>query len=270
MSSFWWNRLVRQDDSKDVWNYAWCMTWTETEDVLFDIWLSRWWWAVKRLAKNIKENEKERREKKIEEKIIEFVWISDNYWWYTNKFENHQLCWAHPDRKLRDLSESKSLDENKKKQAEKTSKAFSKLYKELREEIKKEEERIKKQIPSTEKEREKLKEKLKSKLSNIIKVHKEDPKKLVTYKTTIAKYIDKYFVCILIPWIPADNNKAERALRHLVLKRKMSNGSVNKSSAEFMSINYSVLLSMYWKCPRNLFSSYKIVRDAYVNQVKDS
>jgi hypothetical protein len=253
--------LVREDTSKEVWNYAWCMTWTETEDVLYEIWISRWWWSVKKLAQNIKQNEEERRERKQEEKIIEFVWITDNYGWYTNKFELHQLCWAHPNRKLRELWESKSLDEAKKKQAEKTSKAFSKLYKQLREEIEKEKIRIQNNIPSTKEEREKLKEKLKSKLSKIIKIHKKDPKKLVTYKTTISKYIDKYFVCILIPWIPADNNKAERALRHLVLKRKMCNGSVNTDSAKVMSINYTVLLSLYWKCPKLFFSNYKRARE---------
>ncbi|NCD07612.1 MAG: hypothetical protein EOL97_16000 [Spirochaetia bacterium] len=60
--------------------------------------------------------------------------------------------------------------------------------------------------------------------------------------------------------MPADNNKAERALRHLVLKRKVSNGSVNARTANFMSVNYSVLLSIYWKSPKQFFDIYKIAR----------
>ena len=259
----WW--LVQQE--KD-WNYAWCMTWTETEDVLFDIWISRWGWAVKMLAKNIKENEEERKEKKQEEKIIEFVWISDNYWWYTNKFENHQLCWAHPDRKFRDLSESKSLDNEKLERCKITSKDFSKLYKIVRNEIKKEGKLIKNNKWSSKKEIEALKNKLSKKFDKITVIHKNDPKKLVTYKTTLAKYKEKYFVCILMPWIPADNNKAERSLRHLVLKRKWCNGSINKKSASYMSVNYSVLLSLYWKSPRQLFSFYKWMRDWYLDVMK--
>lgn len=256
--------LVRQDDSGNTGNYAWCMTGSETEDVLYEIWISRWWWAVKLLAQNIKENEKERREKKQEEKIVEFVGISDNYWGYTNKFEKHQLCWAHPHRKLRELAESKYLDGEKRERCEQTYKQFSKLYKKVRDEIKKEEKRIQNATPSREEERMILKEKLLKKFNIITKIHPSDPKKLITYKNTLAKYREKYFVCIMEPWIPADNNKAERALRHLVLKRKNCHGSINEKSAKYMSINYSVLLSLYWKSPRQLFSCYKIMRDAYL------
>jgi transposase len=258
----WW--LVQQEDD---WNYAWCMTWTETEDVLYEIWISRWWWAVKMLAQNIKENEEDRKLKKQEEKIIEFVWISDWYPWYTNKFENHALCWAHPDRKIKDLAESKSLDIEKLERCKITNKGFSKLYKKIRNEILKEEKLIKNNNPSNENEREKLKNKLLKKFEKIIVVHKDDPKKLVSYKSTLAKYKEKYFVCILIPWIPADNNKAERSLRHLVLKRKSCNWSINKKSAAYMSINYSVLLSLYWKSPIQFFSKYKLIRDESIKYI---
>jgi hypothetical protein len=74
-------------------------------------------------------------------------------------------------------------------------------------------------------------------------------------------------VCILVPWIPADNNKAERSLRHLVLKRKNCNWSINKKSATYMSINYSVLLSLYWKSPIQFFSKYKLIRDKSIQYV---
>jgi hypothetical protein len=101
-----------------------------------------------------------------------------------------------------------------------------------------------------------------NKLVKITKIHKNDPKKLITYKVTLARYKEKYFVCIMIPWIPADNNKAERGLRHLVLKRKTSHGSITTESAKFMSINYSVLLSLYWKSHRHFFERYKRIRNA--------
>ena len=100
------------------------------------------------------------------------------------------------------------------------------------------------------------------KFVKINKIHKNDPKKLITYKESLIKYKEKYFVCILMPWIPADNNKAERALRHIVLKRRTSHWSINNESARFMSINFSVLLSMYWKSHYEFFSNYKIIRDA--------
>ena len=242
--------------------YAWMMTWTETKDALFEIWISRWGWAVKLLAQNIKENEDDKKNKTQDDKITKFVWISDWYWWYTNKFEKHWLCWAHPNRKLRDLSESKSLDNEKLERCKITYDEFSKLYSKVRHEIKKEYMRIKKEKPSNKEKLEKLKNRLINKLIKITKIHKNDPKKLVTYKKTITKYIEKYFVCILIPWIPADNNKAERGLRHLVLKRRTSHWSISNESARFMSVNYSVLLSLYWKSYRHFFEKYKRIRDA--------
>jgi hypothetical protein len=43
----------------------------------------------------------------------------------------------------------------------------------------------------------------------------------------------------------------------------MSNGSISKNSANVMSINYSVLLSLYWQYPTHIFSRYKRIREAY-------
>ena len=57
-------------------------------------------------------------------------------------------------------------------------------------------------------------------LKKILKLNKNEPAKLKTIKNTMLKRIDRYFVCIIEPNIPADNNKAERSLRHLVIKRK--------------------------------------------------
>lgn len=254
----WW--VVQQDPES---NYAWLMTWTETRDALFELWLSRWWWAVKMLAQNAKENEEERkRSMKMDEQITSFVWITDWYCWYTNKFEIHWLCWAHPNRKLRDLKDSKSLEEDKLERCLITYEEFNKLYSKVRDEIEKEKNRIEKWKASTKEEREKLKDKLMLELLKISKIHKNDPKKLITYKESLSKYAEKYFVCILIPWIPADNNKAERWLRHLVLKRKTSHWSITSESAKFMSINYSVLLSLYWKSHAHFFEKYKRIRDA--------
>jgi len=77
-------------------------------------------------------------------------------------------------------------------------KDFSKLYKIIRNEISKEDKLVKKGKSSTDEERKKLKNKLSKKFDQITSIHKNDPKKLITYKTTLAKYKEKYFVCILI------------------------------------------------------------------------
>ncbi len=56
---------------------------------------------------------------------------------------------------------------------------------------------------------------------------------------------DKYFVCLYIKWVPLDNNKAERAIRKIVLKRKKSFWCMSQKWANTLSILYSVVFSIY-------------------------
>ena len=49
----------------------------------------------------------------------------------------------------------------------------------------------------------------------------------------LFKNREKYLTCLKFPGqIPMDNNKAERGLRHLVIKRKISYGSKTEKGAE--------------------------------------
>ena len=63
----------------------------------------------------------------------------------------------------------------------------------------------------------------------------------------MLKKKERYFVCITEPDIPADNNKAERVLRHLVIKRKKSLGSKTQKGADIMSVIYSVVMSLWYR-----------------------
>ena len=83
-----------------------------------------------------------------------------------------------------------------------------------------------------------------------------DPQKLKTIKQSLAQNAEKYFTCLLKPCIPADNNKAERGLRHIVLKRKISYGSKSQKGADTMAILCSTLLSCWWNKPKNFFAAY--------------
>jgi len=67
------------------------------------------------------------------------------------------------------------------------------------------------------------------------------------------KKIDRYFVCIVKVNVPSDNNKAERSLRHLVIKRKKSFGQKTPKGAEMMSIIYSVVMSLWWRSKNDFF-----------------
>ena len=52
------------------------------------------------------------------------------------------------------------------------------------------------------------------------------------------------------------NNQAERSLRHLVLKRKISFGSLTKRTAENLAVLLSVLMSLRQRYPSNFFGEY--------------
>lgn len=175
------------------------------------------------------------------------VGISDDYGAYTNMFAKHQLCMSHPNRKLRDLSESKTLSIKSKLPCDQSYEAFRNLYQELEETLqtdyqqdlwlKKREEYIKR-------------------LKEIALITEYDPQKLKAIKQGLTDNVKKYFTCLLQPGIPADNNKAERGLRHIVLKRKISYGSKSQKGADTMSILCSTLLSAWWNKPNNFFAAY--------------
>lgn len=177
------------------------------------------------------------------------IGVSDDYPAYMNTFKKgkHALCWAHPHRKFRDLKDSNSLEGNKKETCKLFYEKFARLYTRVIEAS---------QSKFETRKREKLKNDLEKKLRAILKTEKNEPTKLTTLKKTMLKKIDRYFVCITEPNVPTSNNKAERSLRHLVIKRKKSFGSKTPKGAETMSILYSVVMSLWWRSKKDFFKSY--------------
>lgn len=176
------------------------------------------------------------------------VGISDDYAAYDNLFAKHQLCMAHPKRKLRDLAESKTLSQASNLACGKTYEEFSRLYKDLEKTLAAEYQ----QDLWLQKRGEYI-----LRLKEITVITENDPQKLKSIKQSLKQNAEKYFTCLLEPGIPADNNKAERGLRHIVLKRKISYGSKSQKGADTMSILCSTLLSAWWNKPKNFFIAYK-------------
>lgn len=214
--------------------FAWVMTGTETNDAVFSCGQSR----GKGNAENLKGDS-------------DHIGISDDYGVYRNLFTRHQLCWAHPQRKLRDLAQADALSEETRAHCGKVYQQFAALYQELR---------IILAQPFDEKERMRMHIYFLQQLDHIAVPHTADPKKLQTIKESLQKNKNAYLICLLYENIPADNNKAERALRHLVLKRKTSFGSRTQRGAETFSILASVLLSLWWRKPVNFFQEYAVLR----------
>ncbi len=60
------------------------------------------------------------------------------------------------------------------------------------------------------------------------------------------------------PDLPLDNNKAERGLRKLVLKRKKSFGSKSTRESDTLSVLYTVVYSLLDTSPtENFFTLYE-------------
>jgi hypothetical protein len=213
-------------------NFTWVMAGVESSDVVYSFGKSRGGGNISPLLGD-----------------FNGIGITDGYTAYSNVFEKgkHALCWAHPDRKIRDLKNSESLSEKKKLHCKKVSDEFSELYAEVR------------KISASEfvqEERMKAKEILMEKFKKIVAPDKKDPSKLVAIKKSLLKQSKCYFVCIATPNIPTDNNKAERALRHLTIKRKKSFGSKTPKGAAIMSVLYSVVMSLWFRSKENFFVSY--------------
>lgn len=179
----------------------------------------------------------------IEDIGVARLGITDDYGAYRNAFEEHQLCWAHPQRKLRDLVESNEIQQEKKEYCTQTFNQFSNLYYKIRKSI-----------------GENISPYLQNKFQMIFRelseIHTLDPTPLQRIKKSLRKNTEQYFTFLKYPTIPIDNNKAERALRHLVIKRKISLGSKTQKGAETTSILASVIMSLKWNNPQDWFQTY--------------
>lgn len=204
--------------------YAWVATGTENNDVVFSMGQSRG-----------KGN--------VEELGVAKIGITDDYGAYKKIFAEHQLCWAHPQRKMRDVAESKEIETGKREQCKNNYIRFSKLYARI---VKSRGQTLSAYLKRT----------FKAKFDRIAEFNALDPTPLSKIKDALRKNKEKYFTFLAHPNIPIDNNKAERSLRHLVIKRKISFGSKTQRGADTTAILASVILSLKWNDPDHWFEKY--------------
>ena len=158
---------------------------------------------------------------------------------------------AHPHRKLRDLANSDNLTDKTSNHCKKVYLEFKELYNNLQGVIDKD-------LPVE--KMNKLENKFKDRLVKLSQLDKKDPDKLNRIKKGLLRNQDKYFTCLHYKGVPLDNNKAERDLRHLVFKRKISFGTRTQKGAERLSVLMSVLLSLWNRSPDMFFQEYVELR----------
>jgi len=166
------------------------------------------------------------------------IGITDRYSGYKHLFisGHHQICWAHLHRNARDITHLECLGKTKLKHVTKFYDGLARVYADIR--------RFQSEPFETTKRQEQANQLLEQ-IKKLCMPHKLDPKKLIDLKAGILEYRNCLFLCLTIDGIPADNNKAERALRRLVIKRKKSFGVKTMKGARTMEVLLSVCQSLY-------------------------
>lgn len=222
-------KWVHLDETSWWQMWLWVMASIDTDDVLYLLSDTRWKGNAEKLLWD----------------FFEAIRVSDAYWAYINLIWICQLCWAHPFRYIRTLAKTKTLESSVRTHCIKSYNAFAEIYETLNNYLKEDYNEEKRRIH---------KNKLIISLKTFCKPHKKDPKKLFDIKKLLSDRMNEYLTCMDHEWIPSDNNKAERKLRHFVIKRKISFGNNSETWARAFEINASVLMTFWKKYPESLFS----------------
>lgn len=221
--------------------YAWSMSSTASTDVVFKL-------ADSRGAGNAKE---------LLGNNFQGVGITDRYPGYKHLFEqvqadgsitsNHQICWAHLQRTAKDLTHLECIDKTKQKHVTRFYQNLAAVYAAIREY---------KGEPFELTIRQQQADNLLGQVTNLCQPSPLDPKKLIDLKAGILEYQDCLFICLTADGIPADNNRAERDIKKLVIKRKKSLGSKTPKGARTLEVLLSICWSLYNRDRDNFFPSF--------------
>jgi transposase len=213
-------------------NYDWVMASGLTEEAVFLIGKSRGKGNAVDLLKSYKG-----------------VRVTDCYGAYKNLHGEHQVCWSHIIRKARDLKDNNNLNTEKREFAKSICDDLKSIYgKIITAKNGSGEQKSPDMIPALENELDII--------INRISSSRLSLKKLSNLGKQMQAYKKQLFTCLKYQGIDETNNKAERKLRHLVLKRKISFGTKTKKGDKILETNLSVLLSLWWQDRKNFFSIF--------------
>lgn len=211
--------------------YAWSMSSTANTDVVFKLAESRGMGnAEELLGKN-----------------YQGIGITDRYRGYKHLFVLHQICWAHLQRTAKDLTHLECLGKVKLKHVTRFYQNLAAVYAAIR---------VYQEEPFDETKRREQADQLLSRTKQLCQPHRLDPKKLTDLKAGILEYQDCLFICLTVDGIPADNNRAERDIKKLVMKRKKSLGSKTPKGARTLEVLLSICWSLYNRDRDNFFPNF--------------
>lgn len=212
--------------------YVWVMASAATEDVVFRCSDSRGKSNAEALAGN----------------DFEAVGITDRYGAYKHVFASgkHQICWAHLQRNARDLARLECLGPAARNRTTRFYQRLSAMYEQVR---------LCHAEPYDAAVRQSQAARLLAQTIQACRPDCRDPKELASLKAGIREYQDSLFVCLVVPGVPPDNNKAERHLRKLVLKRVRSFGVKTRKGAQVLETLMSVCWSLWYRDRAHFFQN---------------
>jgi transposase len=178
------------------------------------------------------------------------VRISDNYGVYRSLPGKQQLCWVHLYRVIRDLKNNANLPEGQLPYVTQWYKEFNAIYQDLRSYLAQSYDLETRSHQATE---------LWSRLHPLLKLQPDEPDKLTKLKNQLLKAgQERLFLC-LVADTPCDNNRAERDIRGLVLKRKRSFGSKTEKGARALATVMSICTTTRRLNPTSYFTALAAV-----------
>ncbi len=175
--------------------------------------------------------------------------VSDDYGPYRNPElpGTQQLCWTHLYRTIRDLRYNANLPEEQLPHVKNWYAGFAGIYQDLRQYLGEPYDEVVRAAQTTE-----LWQRVQA-LAKQPAPKSGEPDKLTRLKAQLLRAgKDRLFVC-LAKNTPCDNNRAERDLRQLVLKRKRSFGSQTEKGAKALATILSVCTTAWRIQPQGYF-----------------
>lgn len=178
------------------------------------------------------------------------VRISDDYSVYRALPGIQQLCWAHLYRAIRDLTYNENLPREYRPYVNWWYEQFASIYQDLRIYLSQSYDRTSRETQS---------DQLWRRLQALLPASSHEPVKLTRLKAQLQRAgQDKLFACLTYN-TPCDNNRAERDLRQLVLKRKRSFGSQTEKGARALSTILSICTTTWRSNPTGYFKALALV-----------
>lgn len=185
---------------------------------------------------------------------VRSVHITDGYSAYRNLPGQQQLCWAHLYRTIRDLRYNDNLPEEQATHVIWWYEEFASLYQDLRDCLTQSCDEAVRTRQADE-----LWDRLQELINSQPAPESGEPHKLRRLKNQLQRAgKDRLFIC-LPKNTPCDNNRAERDLRQLVLKRKRSFGSKTEQGAKALATVLSICTTTWRTNPQDYFKQLALL-----------